>query len=300
MTAPRARLRATARMLLGLYPQSWRRRYADEVGDLLADHTVGVRTLIDLVVGALDAHADRLRVPHSRWRLMACATIVAGWAAWLLATDPLPLDEVAGFTTEPVWLQVHAYATLAIEVLLIGGCAAVCALRVVRGTARGRLAATAGLIVGVVTPVAAAWPALRAAADGAMLWVPHPVVFVAAMSVAALACLGALPPPESDRRLTRYLWRSVALLGAVIAVCAVTRLSLVSVSYPAHTEVEAADAARQAYLAQQPETAFPTQGPLLWHLQELLRQVPLFGVIAAAVVLDRLQAGRTRTSPSPT
>lgn len=296
-------MRAAARTLLWLYPRSWRQRYADEVGDLLGDHTIRARTLIDLAVGALDAHADRLRTPRSRWRLIAFATVVAGWAAWCLATDPLPLDEVAGYTTEPAWLRTHGYATVGIEFLLIGGCAAVCAPRVLRGTVLRRLIAAVGLVVGVLTPLLVAWPAVHSVAGGAVLRLPRPVVFVAAMSVAALVCLGALPS-EDDRRVTRYLWRSVAVLGAVIAVCAVTRLGI-SVPSTARTAVDATDAARQAYLAQRPGTAFPTQAPLSWwHAQQLLRQLPLLGVIAAAIALDRLGTTRhptnARTSTSTT
>jgi len=40
--------------LLWLYPRAWRRRYGDEVADLLAGRGFSLRTAIDLVAGAID------------------------------------------------------------------------------------------------------------------------------------------------------------------------------------------------------------------------------------------------------
>jgi hypothetical protein len=41
--------------ILLLYPRAWRRRYLDEVADLLADRPPTVRDQLDLVLGAVDA-----------------------------------------------------------------------------------------------------------------------------------------------------------------------------------------------------------------------------------------------------
>lgn len=42
--------------LLRLYPRAWRRRYADELADLLAAERPTPRLVLDLALGALDAH----------------------------------------------------------------------------------------------------------------------------------------------------------------------------------------------------------------------------------------------------
>lgn len=42
--------------LLRLYPRAWRRRYADEFSDLLAAERPTPRLVLDLTLGALDAH----------------------------------------------------------------------------------------------------------------------------------------------------------------------------------------------------------------------------------------------------
>ncbi|WP_344891983.1 hypothetical protein [Nonomuraea antimicrobica] len=52
-----------ARAVLRLYPKPWRRRYADEVADLVAARPVRVRTVLDLVAGAADAWLHRRRIP---------------------------------------------------------------------------------------------------------------------------------------------------------------------------------------------------------------------------------------------
>ena len=41
--------------LIGLYPPAWRRRYGRELAELLATQPASVRTVIDLVAGAVDA-----------------------------------------------------------------------------------------------------------------------------------------------------------------------------------------------------------------------------------------------------
>jgi hypothetical protein len=40
--------------LLNLYPRAWRRRYGDEVAEMLAGRAFSLRTSVDLVAGAID------------------------------------------------------------------------------------------------------------------------------------------------------------------------------------------------------------------------------------------------------
>lgn len=47
-----------ATKLLRLYPLRWRERYGSEMAALLEEHRVGLRTLADLIAGAVDARFD--------------------------------------------------------------------------------------------------------------------------------------------------------------------------------------------------------------------------------------------------
>src|SRR5262249_54207244 len=47
-----------ARLMVGLYPRRWRRRYRDELLALLDEHRSGPRTVANLALGALGTHLD--------------------------------------------------------------------------------------------------------------------------------------------------------------------------------------------------------------------------------------------------
>lgn len=49
---------AVTTALLRLYPRAWRRRYGDEMRELLADQRLSPRTIADLVAGAIDARIN--------------------------------------------------------------------------------------------------------------------------------------------------------------------------------------------------------------------------------------------------
>ncbi|TDD51298.1 hypothetical protein E1286_10570 [Nonomuraea terrae] len=99
-------MRLLAALLLHLYPQPWRRRYGDEVADLVAARPVRPRTLFDLAGGAADAWLHRRRIPGATpFRVppglalpFAAYTLVLLWApgvsdatnlrgVWALAAD---------------------------------------------------------------------------------------------------------------------------------------------------------------------------------------------------------------------
>jgi hypothetical protein len=42
--------------LLRLYPRAWRRRYEDEFAALLEHHPTSPRLILDIILGAIDAH----------------------------------------------------------------------------------------------------------------------------------------------------------------------------------------------------------------------------------------------------
>jgi hypothetical protein len=54
----RSTYRSHSLRLLRLYPRGWRGRYEAEVRALLEEHEIRLRTLIDLLIGALDARLD--------------------------------------------------------------------------------------------------------------------------------------------------------------------------------------------------------------------------------------------------
>src|SRR5215831_16102484 len=47
-----------ARLVVRLYPRRWRQRYAEEVLDVLNQHHVRIRTVLDLTVNAVAARLD--------------------------------------------------------------------------------------------------------------------------------------------------------------------------------------------------------------------------------------------------
>ena len=49
---------SVAAALLRLYPREWRRRYGDEMRELLAGQRLSFRTIADLVAGAIDARIN--------------------------------------------------------------------------------------------------------------------------------------------------------------------------------------------------------------------------------------------------
>ena len=54
----RSTYQSLARWLLRLYPRRWRERYEVEVQALLEEHEIRLRTVVDLLIGALDARLD--------------------------------------------------------------------------------------------------------------------------------------------------------------------------------------------------------------------------------------------------
>lgn len=94
-------IRRWAGRLVRLYPRAWRERYAGEMLAVLEDHAVTPWTLIDLVVGAVDAHLHRVLLPREvlsmsqRLRTSAVAIFAAfvifivPWALIQRIRDPL-------------------------------------------------------------------------------------------------------------------------------------------------------------------------------------------------------------------
>jgi hypothetical protein len=69
--------------LLTLYPRAWRRRYGDEVAEMLAGRALSFRTSVDLVAGAIDV-----------W-LHPAATLAAARAAQPTEEEKTMLNRIA-------------------------------------------------------------------------------------------------------------------------------------------------------------------------------------------------------------
>lgn len=73
--------------VLRLYPQAWRERYGDEIVEVLEQHNVSTRTLLDLMLGAIDANLRYGEITRGvidmvkRLGIAACA-LALGWAAY--------------------------------------------------------------------------------------------------------------------------------------------------------------------------------------------------------------------------
>lgn len=101
--------------ILRLYPPAWRERYAAEMVALLEQHQITLWTMLDLLVGALDARLDphyrSLQQPHAwvrlqrSWKGIGSALTVFGFAfvAWVFATVDLglPTDSNCSLYNDP-------------------------------------------------------------------------------------------------------------------------------------------------------------------------------------------------------
>jgi hypothetical protein len=62
------------RLLLRLYPAAWRNRYADEFEALLEERPLGPFDVLDVLIGAVDAHLHlrRLTAANDQGRGLIC------------------------------------------------------------------------------------------------------------------------------------------------------------------------------------------------------------------------------------
>jgi hypothetical protein len=111
-----------SRLMVGLYPRRWRRRYGDELLALLEEHRSSPRTVANLALGALGTHLDPgyrregITMPGPGSPLRMAATVAASCAAVMLVfggllafyawnenrTDGiLTADHSAGLTVSP-------------------------------------------------------------------------------------------------------------------------------------------------------------------------------------------------------
>ena len=152
-----------ARGLLRLYPQAWRARYEAEVTQVLRQTRVTGWTLLDFLLGALDArlHSDMIpgrltSMPH-RIRTseitIFCAFMVYGlaWAASRFVEDPLPpWEHATELHPEILWSYraMDAAGVVATLAFLVGGLPILWS--VIRQTAQAR---KGRVVVALLAPV---------------------------------------------------------------------------------------------------------------------------------------------------
>ncbi len=104
---------AIASILVRLYPAAWRRRYGEEMRDLLAQKTPSVRTVVDLIAGAIDARLNPqtaasapVNEGEAMTRVFAChPTTVSRQDAWRSAA--LMIGGSIVFTVAAMLLEVR-------------------------------------------------------------------------------------------------------------------------------------------------------------------------------------------------
>jgi hypothetical protein len=106
--APR-RVPRAAHALLLLYPRAWRDRYRGEVRELLAQHRVSTRTLLDLLFGAIDAHLHPGLFPRGELTVthrIRTSQLVVSCAVVLYASALISLQQIRD--PQAAWLQAAA------------------------------------------------------------------------------------------------------------------------------------------------------------------------------------------------
>ena len=196
-----------SRSLVRLYPTAWRSRYGDELAAVLDDVRPTPRALLDVLLGALDAHlhADLLpgRVLSMTSRLRssaiavfcAFAVFVLAYAGWARLTDPRAPFAAAA--------QAHASVLVAWDAAQVA--AAVAGLAVVVGGVPILLAAVVSAWRGGRRDILAlfAWPVAGVAVSGVLL-------------LAAEAVAPPIPPGQQVRPVTG----AFAILGALFFLAA--------------------------------------------------------------------------------
>jgi hypothetical protein len=123
---PSGFLRATCGLVLVAYPASWRARYSVELEDVLDQHRLTLSTIVDLAMGAIDAHrhselgATEMVSSSGRLRssfvslLLANLVFALAWAAVL----SVRLRSSIGHVND---LQNHGDISHAISLVQVGG-----------------------------------------------------------------------------------------------------------------------------------------------------------------------------------
>lgn len=203
---------------VGLYPRAWRDRYGDELEELLETGAIDVRTRLDLLRGAVDAHlhparrsplpvvaaltASALATAHAI--VLAAQPVATDWPGYLEDSLPLIIGAVAALVPVAVglWLKLgDADGALGRVGLVLGVSGHVVWLAAL-------LAAAAHLAYGPITAAAATTAMAGTAALGMALVGRGRATLGILVAGAALA---GLAPPALGWPLFAAAWTAVAL-----------------------------------------------------------------------------------------
>jgi hypothetical protein len=176
---PTGVLRTTCGLVLAAYPASWRARYGAELEDILDQHRLTLSTIVDLAIGALDAHrhtelgAGEMVSGSGKLRSSFVSLLLAGvvfalaWAAVL----SVRLRSSIGHAND---LQNHVDIGRAISLVQVAGAISLvailaCAVLVASATIRQRRQrGELGLTLGVGLAISATFVGLVRMAGAGM------------------------------------------------------------------------------------------------------------------------------------
>jgi hypothetical protein len=128
----------TRTWLSGLYPRAWRQRYADEFDALLEQCLHSPLDVVDVFLGALDAHLQLLNGENLNWRIMNQVNklrttllivfasfigfVIAGFALVGLADDsPMIILAKTNTALAVSWTVIQIGAVIALLAVVVGG-----------------------------------------------------------------------------------------------------------------------------------------------------------------------------------
>ena len=206
------------RAFAALYPKSWRARYGDEFDALLADQRLTPAAIVDLLLGALDAHLtgeSGVSSVVSRWRTPGALAFTVGGLIWF-AGDAIEL--LGGGAGQLRLLAIDAARLVVVVGELIVAFGVIDHAPASRhGRALSLATATAaavGLLIGATGMVAVVLHTMGISAiwlDFLGFWWPGAVVYYAAMAVfASVATMRNVLPRPPLAALAAASWGLVA------------------------------------------------------------------------------------------
>jgi hypothetical protein len=212
--------------LVRLYPRPWRERYGEEFAALLEESVHSPLDVLDIMLGALDAH---LGIPfEGSWRSMnrvnklrtAILLVFAGYIGFIIAglslvglVDDSPAGPLmkTDLALSVAWDGVHVGAILGLLAIVIGGLPL--AIMILRQALTGGRPGFRLLLVPVVA---------------FLLWVAYGVLVVA-VGLGWISLPGVLPAVSPDNfptgnRLLLGGFMLIFILGAAASTAAVWRL----------------------------------------------------------------------------
>ena len=200
--------RARIARYVRLYPRTWRERYGDELEAVLEADALGLRTRLDLLRGAVDAHLHPPR--PAPWPVIAVLTASAFAVAHALVLAAQPVQtEWPGYLDDALPLIIASVGALIPSVI---------GLWLKLGDADGALGRL-GVIISVVGYVA--WLAALVAAATRIAYGPLTAA-AATVAMAGTAALGVA-----------LVGRSRVVLGALVAAAALAGIAPPALGWPA-------------------------------------------------------------------